>query len=320
MRLLLAVLLPIVSYGQVLFNELPSTEALPEKLLSTRSAVVYSYTLSEKELNEVHSTMVRAGVDAVAYFELDRVFAGADVELAFRQYFMKREISTFIIVEKKNAAYQITVTPYKGKESLIEADQAAWRAESSSLNETLRLFYNTAFNTLKKQNMLINDIPETELVIPVITGRRSELFASDLKADRLAVLKFGDNVLDQELEEIMKAYPFKYALVDNTIPEPELRKQGYFYILRYVHTRGSVAKKLLDYEVSKAVTANASITYSGGQEQVKTIPSDQAIFKFYTRQIEFNNVFLGTKWDADVTWQAALINFIAGFRKEMRVN
>lgn len=320
MRLLLAVLLPIIGYGQVLFSELPASDALPEKLLSTRSVVLYSYSLSQKELNDVHATMVRAGVDAVAYFEIDRVFAGADVELAFGKYFIKREFSTFVIVEKDDAAFRITITPFNGKENLIEPDQVAWRVESSSISETLRVFYNTAFNTLKKQNLLINDIPESELVIPIITGRRSELFAADLKVDRLAVQRFGDPVLDQELEEIMKAYPFKYALVDNTIPEPELRKQGYFYILRFVHTRGSVAKQLLDYEMNTAVTANASITYSGGQEQVKTIPSDQPIFKFYTRQIEFNNVFLGTKWDADVTWQAALINFIGGFRKEMRVN
>lgn len=320
MKVLLAVLLPLLGYGQLFISELPARENLPEKLLSTRSAVFYSYTLTDKELSDVHATMVRAGVDAVAYFEIDRVFAGADVTLAFSQYFAKREINTLVILEKSDNAYRITITPFSGKENIIGPDQSVWRTEDPVLKETLRIFYNTTFNTLKKQNMLINDIPETELVVPIIAGRRSELFASDLKVDRLAVQKFGDPVLDQQLEDIMKAYPFKYALVDNSIAEPELRRQGYFYILRFVHTRGSVAKQLLGYELSKAVTGIASIAYSGGQEQVKTIPSDQSIYKFYTRQIEFNNVYLGTKWDADVTWQAALINFIAGFKKEMRVN
>jgi len=320
MRLLIALLCPILSYGQVLFSELPASTSLPEKILSSRCAVLYSHTLTEKELNDVHTTMVRAGVDAVAYFEIDRVFAGSDIELAFSQYFIKREISTFVVIEKNNASFRLTATPFNGKINIIDNDQAAWHVEDPSLKETLRIFYNTAFNTLKKQNMLINDVPETELVIPVIAGRRSELFASDLKVDRLAVQKFGEASLDQELEEIMKAYPFKYALVDNTIAEPELRKQGYFYILRFVNTRGSAAKQLLGYEISKSETAYASISYSASGEKVKTIPSDHTIYKFYARQIEFNNVFLGTKWDADESWQQALRNFIYGFRKEMRVN
>ncbi len=292
--------------------------ALPEKILSARTVVLYTSNLTPKEVNTIHDQLVQTGIDAIAYFETDRVFAGADVTLAFNQYFSKREIDNFVIVEKMPSAFRITTCLYSGDQKIIDPVKAVWRAQHEKLPEALRILYSTALNTYKKQNMLINDVPETDLVIPVIEGRRTEAFASDLKVDRLAVQKFGDEALDRELEEIMKTYPFKYGMVESTIPEPDLRRQGYFYILRFVYSRGPVAKQLLGYEVNPGETAFVSISFDNGAERIKTIPSDTPVFKFYTRQIQFNNVYLGTRWDADVTWQQALNNFISGMKKTMR--
>lgn len=324
MRLLtLFFVVPVFAFAQgeqSITSQLRTGSPLPEKILSARSVVLYSPTLTPKELADVHASLSRTGIDAVAYFETDKVFAGPDVIQAFSQYFPSREIECIVIIRKGESRYSILVTSYKGSKNLIDADQPAWIAEDRSLNEALRVLYSTALNTYKRQNMLIGDVPETDLSINVIVGRRTEAFTTDLKVDKLAVQKFGDEQLDKELEEIMSAYPFKYALVDNTIPELDLRKQGYFYILRYVNSRGPVAKQLLGYDVNRSETAIVSLTYSNDMVQVKTIPSDVPVFKFYTRQIEFNNVYLGTKWDADTTWQLALRNFISGLKKEMRVN
>ncbi len=293
---------------------------LPEKILSSRSAVLYSPALTKKEIDDIQATLVRTGIDAVVYFEIDRVFAGRDVELAFSEYFIGREISNFIIIQKSTSTYQVIVTPFGRTNTLIDQNQGAWISEDAYLKEALRILYSTALNTYRKQNLLIGDIPETGLSVNVISGRRTEAFASDLKVDKLAVQKFGDEQLDHELEEIMKDYPFKYALVDNTIPEPELRKQGMFYILCMIHSRGPVAKQLLGFEVSEAETALVSVTYPNGQEQLKTIPVTTPVYKFYARQIQFNNVFLGTRWDAELTWQQALKNFIIGFKRELRID
>lgn len=306
--------------GQGMSRWFTTGNSLPEKILSARSVVLYSSNLSAKEINDVHEGLARTGIDAVAYFESDKIFAGTDADLAFSQYFISREIGCFVIVDKKQSAFHLMVTTFNGKASIIDVGQAAWFVEDKSLKEALRVLNSTALNTYKRQNMLIGDVPETDLVVPIITGRRTEAFASDLKVDKLAVQKFGDAALDAELEEIMKSYPFKYGLVDNSVSELDLRKQGYFYILRNMHTRGSAAKQLLGYDVSRAETAIVSITYPNGGEQIKTYSSDTPVYKFYVRQIEFNNVFLGTKWDADITWQQALRNFTYGFRKEMRVN
>lgn len=317
--------LPTLACGQMLGNDditpwFTKGGALPETILNSRSVVFYSPNLTTAELNIIHENFAQTGIDAVAYFETDRVFGGEDIELAFYNYFTSREIGCLVIVQKRKEEYQLLISPFTSKENVIEKGQPAWSIEDKSLKEILRQVYSTALNSFKKQNLLISDAPETDLTINVIIGRRTEAFASDLKVDKLAVQKFGDPALDAELAEIMKAYPLKYELVSNSISEPDLRKQGFHYILRFVNCRGPVAKQLLGYDVNKAETAIVSITTVDGLVQVKTIPSDVPIYKFYTRQIEFNNVHLGTRWDADTTWQQALKNFIEGMKRELRVN
>lgn len=305
---------------QAVLSRLKPAGSLPDRILSTRSAVLYSPNLTKKEIDELHAGLSRTGIDAVAYFEIDRVFAGRDIELAFSEYFTAREIINFVIVEKSNSGYRLAITIFNGRENLIQAGQNAWTTEDVYLKDALRVLYSTALNAYRKQNLLISDVAETRLTVNVISGRRTEAFATDLKVDRLAVQKFGDEQLDRELEEIMKDYPFKYTLVDSNIPESELRKQGMFYILCMIYSRGPVAKQLLGFEVSEAETALVSVTYPNGLEQLKTIPATTPVFKFYARQIQFNNVFLGTRWDADITWQQALKNFIVGFKRELRIN
>jgi hypothetical protein len=310
---------PIVGSDQRLEQLLPGGP-LPEKILNGRSVVLYTPVFKERDIDLIHAGLVKAGIDAIAYFETDRVLAGPDVEQAFVKYFTTREILNLVVVDKAGAQFRLSILPLVMRKDQLDLNQPSWQVQHADLSEVLRQLYSTALNTYTRQNMLINDVPETGLAITVIEGRRAEAFASDLKVDRLAVQKTGDELTDQELEEIMKQYPFKYALFDPSIPESDLRRQGYFYILRCINSRAPVGKQLLGYDLPKAVTAVASITYTDGVEKVKTISAETPVYKYYFRQIEFNNVFLGTKWDADTTWQDALVNFISGFRKELRVN
>lgn len=323
--MLLAVLLPITGPCQHLDQFIQLKEGgLPEKILSGRSFVLVSPEFTEKEIVDIHASFVKTGIDAIGYCEVDKVFAGTDVDRAYWRYLESREVTNLIILLKKKSAFEIIVTPFAGSNNeadrFVHEDAVAWKTQHALLAEALLVLYRTALNQYKRQNLLINEVPETDLPVQVITGDRREQFAYDLKVDGLAVQKFGEATLDRELEEIMKTYPFKYQLVDKSIPEAELRKQGCFYLLRYVYTRGPVAKQLLGYGINKNESALVSVTYSNGLEQIKTIAGDVPVYKFYVRQIEYNNVFVGPKWDADTTWQQALRNFIKGLRNEMKVN
>jgi hypothetical protein len=66
-------------------------------------------------------------------------------------------------------------------------------------------------------------------------------------------------------------------------------------------------------------TAYASITFPGGQLQLKTIPAQTEVYKFYFRHIDNGNVFLGNKWDADENWLDALRNHVLGFKTDAKL-
>ncbi|MDW8331817.1 MAG: hypothetical protein RMK43_09220 [Cyclobacteriaceae bacterium] len=293
---------------------------MPAKILSARTAVLYPPSLSDKELNDIHQSLIRTGIDAVAYVEQDRVFASEDVTEAFANYFVKREIVNLIFISFRRNKWILTVTDFSGKLKRVDTNQTAWHTEDTQLSEVLSSLYRTAMHQYKRQNWLLIEFPERITTVPLIAGNRNERFAYDLKVDGLAVEKTGDAALDAALEEMMKYYPFKYQLVNRNTPETELRRLGLSYVLRFIHARNFVVRELLGYTLKPGENAFVSVTFPNGQEQIKTLPADAYVYKVYVRHIDFGHVFLGPKWDADTTWQQALKNFIYGLRNDMRIN
>jgi hypothetical protein len=223
-------------------------------------------------------------------------------------------------VLKSITGYRVYVTSFNNENDLVSKNQPAWFGEGVSLTETLTSLYRAALSSTKQKNLLINEVPEIDLPVTLISGLRAERFAYDLKVDKLAIPKFGEAEKDAVLEEIFKTYPMPFVLTDNSTPEEELRKKGILYVLCYVHTRGSAAKTLLDYPFSPSESAFVSVTYPDGQVQLKNIPANTPVYKFYVRHIDSGNIFLGSKWDADTSWEQALKNFISGFKAELKIN
>lgn len=304
---------------QELLSRLKAGSIQPEKLLSTRSVVFYPYTMSMKELELIQKNFQRTGIDAVVYLENDLLAAGRDASVALAEYLNAREITNLIIFQKKDG-YSLYAAEYNNKANLFELNQNAWFAKEKALDMLLQHLYLTASNNLKKENMLINDYPEMAMPLNPINGRRSEFFAIDLKVDPLAIPKFGDEAMDKELEEIMKSYPYQYTLTEPGLSEADIRKGGSYYVLRYIFGRDKVAQNVLGYDMTKSQSAIVSVTYPEDKPQLKNIHANTIVYKFYFKHIDSGNVFLGTKWDADLTWQQALINQIKAFKAEFKIN
>ncbi len=300
---------------------LQTTANPPANLLSTRSVALYDYTFSSKELEEIQRSFQKIGIDPIAYFETDVVLAGIDATKAYVEYFVSRQISFVVLLEKIESGFQLTIAAFDQKSSLFATEQPAWQVKNSRLSDLLTTVWQDSWRSQKKANYLIADLPETDLVVDPIKGRRQEFYAIDLKVDNLAVPKFGNEEMDKELEQFFVAnYPLKYQIVNAGSDEQELRRKGFLYVLCFVRSRGVAAKEALDYDLSKDEKSYASITFPDGQLQLKILPRDQPIYKFYFRHIDNGNVFLGNKWDADVTWLDALRNHIIGFKQEAKIN
>jgi hypothetical protein len=301
-------------------DQLDLTGGLPEKLLSTRSAVFYDYALSPKELKELQDYLQRTGIDAVVYFEQDMLVASQDVIRAFGSYLLRREVTNLLFVEKNDSDFRMTCTLFNGKENIVDKSQKAWSIRNTVFLEMVKTLYRQA-STQPRQNLLINPEPETGMLINPISGKRNEFYAIDAKVDPLAVPMTGDPAVDAELEKIFaENYSLKYKLTPAGTSEKDLRKQGLLYVICVVRTRNAIAKELLGYELKGSETEFTSTSYPDATPHAKNIPANAPVYKFYFKHIDSGNAFLGTKWDADETWQQALLNQLRGMKAELRLN
>ncbi|HEY8512999.1 MAG TPA: hypothetical protein VIL31_13660 [Cyclobacteriaceae bacterium] len=330
MRTLLLIILLASAQAQVVAQAFQTEEQflssltpngpLPEKLLATRTVVLYPPALTWKEMQSIQQSFADTGIDAIGWFDMDMLLAGADASRSLALYLTRRNVGHLVFVQKSADGYRFLITPFNSKPSFVDPGQSAWTAEHKELAELLKHVYRTAANSLTRQNFLINSHPEANLAINPIVGRRSEFFAIDLKVDQLAVPKFGDEALDARLAELFATYPFKYQLTEPGMSERELRSKGFLYILRFVHARGSIARQLLGYDANKEASEFTSVAFDGTEPITKTLPADAKVFKFYFKHIESGNVFLGTKWDADSSWDQALWNHLMAFKSELKLN
>jgi hypothetical protein len=303
-----------------LVSRLKLTETVPAELLASRSIVLFDESYKKSELEEIQKIFAQTGIDAEAYLEEDVVLAGKDVTQAYANYFSLRDIKFFVLLDQSAGRYRMTVAPFNGNATLVDANQNAWMVSDGNLREMLMTSYRNSWMSQKKQNLLINEVPEMNVSVNPFTGNRSEFFAIDLKVDLLAVQFFNDASADSTLSRVMKEnYPFKYKLTQAVADEQELRKKGFIFTLCMIKTRGAAAKQLLGYNKTKSESAYVSTTYPNGQAQLKTISAETFVYKFYVKHINSGNIFLGTKWDADTTWEQALKNYIKGFKAELKI-
>lgn len=123
---------------------------------------------------------------------------------------------------------------------------------------------------------------------------------------------------NERIKEIMKAYPFKYDLVQET-DESKLYDSGYQYALMSVSSTGRSVKRILNYPSSKSETHYVSATISNeGETALKRIPVQANITKYYIKQTIVKDVHTGKVWDADAPWEEALRNYILNLRKAFK--
>ncbi len=306
------------SEKDAVLSSLNYVDVVPDGLLSKRAIVLYDESVTKKELEETQKAFQQTGIDAVAYVVTDHVLAGPDPLRAFSTYLTTRAIDFLIFFEKKKD-YALTFVRYNNTKNLVDNSAAAWRQKNSSLTEMLTTIFRFAISNQKKQNLLVNDYPETDVTLKYFTGRRNETFTSDVVSFKVAVAKWGDEKADAELEKILKEhFPVKYELVNPQMEERELSNRGFRTVLRFVHTPGNMAKEILGYDLSQLANSLSTIYFVNGEADVKTIPANQTVYKFYVKHLEYGNIFMGKGWDADITWQEALKNHLQAMREALK--
>lgn len=292
---------------------------LPVGLLAGRSLVLYEQAYTQSELQEAQKYFQQAGIDAINYLDIDYVLAGPDPSRTFFNYFNSRNIKFLIILQKNEKEYQSIITEYSGTLDFADNAHKSWKQSHTSFVELLRTIYRFAISTQKKANFLINDVPEIGYEARFFKEEPAQRFSNDIRTFKTAIPRWGNEQDEKELEALVKEkFPQKCELVDPNLTDAELADKGYRYVLRYVHTRGDAARDILGYDVTQTAGSLLTSYFVDGELKVKTVPSRKVIYKFYFKNTEYGNIFLGTKWDADETWQDAIKNHITGLRTELK--
>lgn len=331
----------LVSSKSVIFMSVPRSQKDPTVRADWQK-------LSEK----IHSKFKRMKIDPVGYYYLDEVFNNADPSVAFAKEMAAREIKYLILFNhSQNGAgatatdyYEIIVTPFNDKSTFIDQGANAWRVEGSNLNDVMKDMFNTIHGAdLEVQNYLIPDVPEFFRDVDIIKGKRIPTYAMDLKVEKLIVPKFQKylpkdsmsmdedlrnriRLFNQEIDrkndklaKIMESYaPLKYELSDDYSDKEVYNKGGQFVMLR-LDGEGDNIRALLDYksEVGETVYATIKATEIGGT--VRRLPVDAVVSKFYVKHVYSKDVYTGLKWDADLTWEEALQNFIFNMKDVLKI-
>lgn len=316
--LLFFVFVSPLTFGQALlfpenfksgFDTVNFHQELPDGLLQKKAAVIYlsPYEKWKNSAAKVQKGFKKAGIDAVAHFHINEIFSGVESQKAYRQQLIDREID-FLIYYDEHRQHELVIFPFN--ENLIP--NSAYKLTYRNLEGLLQqLYLKSARSEQQRTNLLILEVPAYMNYPKVIKGRRGEFYDLNMKSGKLAIPKMKDSVMNQTFDSIMTSYyPFNYGFVEPGLSEDQLRKEGYWFILYGIQGSGKLVRNLLEYNTNQEETAYASVVADNGDTDVKTFPVDQHVVKFYIKDARKNDLFLGKYYDADITWEAALKNYI----------
>jgi hypothetical protein len=333
------------------FNNLDFSGDIPEQILSTRSVVIVSfpqqlqkrtkYKTWKEFASAAHEIFEEVGVDAIAYYNVLDLTSGPETTRSFAADFLNRQFKTLIFLEvfegQGNINYNLFITPINEDGTMIKENQHVFFSTSEDYNFIIRDFRkNILLSDLKKQNNLINLVPEFFSQTRIIKNRRMETYAPDLKVDKLAVPVFRNfdlpesfvsseaaltkhDIIKNETSKIMTSYPLKYEIVELEKGEESLKRLGCHYVLYYINSSARSIREILLYN-DKTDASLLKVKVREGDKVVdKNINLDEQVYKFYLKQIFSGDIYVGSQWDAADTWENALSNFIFNLKKELKV-
>ncbi|PIB37058.1 hypothetical protein BFP72_17435 [Reichenbachiella sp. 5M10] len=299
----------------------------------------------------VHKYFRQMNIDAVAYYYVDDVFSNVDVNATFAKQLAEREIKYVILLEQSKMKgdtsaiehYKITVTPFNDEPSFVDPDQNAWKVEGTDLMQILiKMNKDVIRAEMDFSNYLIPEHPEFFSSVDLIRGRRIPTYAMDLKVETLVVPRFQKYLIDdpstvdeaykkrvadynkridqknQKLEEILATYsPLKYQLTDE-ITAQAIYNEGHQFALMRIDGTGKTIRECLEYDPTKE-TDYVTLRASDIGAKVVALPVDAVVTKFYVQHVFTKDTYVGLKWDADLTWEQALQNFIYHMKDVLRV-
>jgi hypothetical protein len=321
--LITAFFLPIVLLAQ---------GTIPQSFFDGKSVVLVSAdpgarpTMSWKQLaDSVHSSLLKAGGDPVAYFELEQVTLSEEIQADYAKAFQTRLIKNVILVTRQKGQTSIHVGEFSGDGTIIPSTNL-YGIIGTDYDQTASNFASVGKGQ-KSKNLLVLDFPE----FLSISSQEASSIQKFIPRNplNLDVFKLGIPIEGSSAQTGLLSY-FKYdnfgksqeaILAEQAAQKSgieEILKQEYPYSVEWLtdaKTNQELVQDRVQFLLVKVEGREADLMESMGLEVVSPETKSRTVVKYYIKLLVRDELYIGPEWDADPDWRLALKNFLLNLKK-----
>jgi hypothetical protein len=275
--------------------------------------------------DSVHTSLVEAGADPVAYFELEQVTLSEEIQADYAKAFQTRLIKNIILVTRQKTQTNIHVGEFSGDGTIIT---------STNLFGAVGTDYDQAganFAAIrqgqKSKNLLVIDVPEF-LSISTQEAVSAQKFIPRNPLN-LDVFKLGIPIEGSSAQTGLLSY-FKYdnygksqetILAEQAVQKSgieEILEQEYPYPVEWLteaKTNEELVRDRVQFLLVKVEGREADLMESMGLEVIPSETNSRTVVKYYIKLLVRDELYIGPEWDADPDWRRALKNFMVNLKK-----
>jgi hypothetical protein len=306
--------------------------SLPQSFFDGKSVVFVSADPSAKPLmtwkevaDSVHNSLVQAGADPVAYFELEKVALSEAVQTDYAKTFQQRLVKNIILVTRQKNQMSIHVAPFSENGQIISST-ALFGVTGEDIGAASSQFGLIGENQPSK-NLLVVDVPEFLNISTTETSSSQKFFAKNPL--NLDVFKLGITIEGSSAETGLLSY-FRYDMYgkspESILAEQASQKSGIEQVLKQEYpyqvewlTEAKSEEELIRDKVQfllvKVEGRQADLMKSMGLEPKTGDLASVIVVKYYIKLLVREELYIGPEWDADPNWRVALDNFLKNLKK-----
>jgi len=335
-----------IAYSQLAihkYRQLNLSLKAPENLINKKCAVIITVPdviSGDKKIagewkstaNDAHQGFVKMGVDALFYLNQYDLFASNGSISGYVEKFNRRNVDYLIFLDKSADGYEMYILPYSKSINLIKNGSSGFYSSDTRLNKLLiTLGKEIKRSEMEKGNFLIPESPFMLTAISVIDDKRIARYPSQIRRNTIAIERFekikipegltGERLnklqnLNKEIDEknimldsIMKAYPYKYEIIDRTTSQEMVRRRFQF-VIRNIYGPIESVRTMLEFDLSENSEGyESTVPIMPDDVSYKKIQNGEIVYKFYIKQNISSAIYTGL-WDADQNWEIALENYL----------
>jgi hypothetical protein len=289
-------------------------------LVSASPAASPSY--SWKDIGEeIHLSLVKAGADPVAYYELEDVVLSEATQATFATNFNKRIVQSIIVITRKqDGTFHLQVYPFSGDSNILRLGQNL--TTSASTLEELKANVATLAKNQPSGNFLVLEVPEFPLS-PIGTGGGNATYLKQAPLN-LNVFKLGV-ILTGASGDAGFLTTFRHDLYGKSLEQREAEqnaeRQGleavfneiYPYQVEYLtetYSNQQLIQNRIQFLLMRIEGREEDIMESMGVSIPPNIDGSRIVVKYYIKFLVRNELYIGANWDASPNWREALTSFL----------